>query len=207
MHLKHHLHVLRRRPTRRVRAAAAAALAAVLTLTACSTAPGLEEQARAGDNKNYVAGDGSVVEVAPSDRGEPVAVTGTSAEGEPIDLAKWRGDVVVLNVWYAACGPCRAEAPDLRDIATEYAADGVKFVGVNTRDDAKTAQAFQRRFEIPYPSIIDSDGSAIVALRGQVSPQAVPTTLVIDSEGRVAARILGLADPSILRSLVDDALA
>ncbi|HEX5510950.1 MAG TPA: TlpA disulfide reductase family protein [Actinomycetales bacterium] len=199
-----------RRPTRRtagLRAAAAAALAAVLALSACSTAPELEKQARAGDNKNYVAGDGSVVEVAASDRGEPVEVTGTSAEGKPVDLTKWRGDVVVLNVWYAACGPCRAEAPDLRDIANKYAADGVRFVGVNTRDDAKTAQAFQRRFEIPYPSIIDSDGAAIIALRGQVSPQAVPTTLVIDKEGRVAARILGIADPSVLRSLVDDALA
>jgi peroxiredoxin len=195
------------RRTARLKGAAAAVLAAVLALSACSTAPGLEKQARAGDNKNYVAGDGSVVEVAASDRGEPVDVTGTSAEGKPVDLAKWRGDVVVLNVWYAACGPCRAEAPDLRDIAKEYAPHGVKFVGVNSRDDAKTAQAFQRRFEIPYPSIIDSDGAAIVALRGQVSPQAVPTTLVIDSEGRVAARILGLADPSVLRSLVDDALA
>ncbi len=204
--MQHHpLRPIRR--SARLRGAAAAALAAVLVLSACSTAPELEKQARAGDNKNYVAGDGSVVEVAASDRGEPVAVTGTSAEGKPVDLAKWRGNVVVLNVWYAACGPCRAEAPDLRDLANEYAADGVKFVGVNTRDDAATAQAFQRRFEIPYPSIIDSDGAAIVALRGEVSPQAVPTTLVIDSEGRVAARILGLADPSVLRSLVDDALA
>lgn len=194
------------RTNRRLTAALGAAVAGVLLLSGCS-AGDLEQQARAGDNKNYVAGDGSVVELAASERGEPVEVSGTSAEGEPVDLADWRGDVVVLNVWYAACGPCRAEAPDLREIAAEYAGQGVRFVGVNTRDDAPTAQAFQRRFEISYPSIMDSDGAAIMALRGQVSPQAVPTTLVIDPQGRVSARILGLADPSILRSLIDDARA
>jgi thiol-disulfide isomerase/thioredoxin len=185
----------------------AAALSAVLLLAGCSSST-LQEQARAGDDKNYVAGDGSVVEVAPSDRGAPVEVRGTSAELQPVDLTAWRGDVVVLNVWYAACGPCRAEAPDLQAISADYAAKGVHFVGLNTRDDAQTAQAFQRRFEIGYPSILDGDGAAIVALRGEVSPQAVPTTLVIDRQGRVAGRILGrIADPSILTSLVDDALA
>ncbi len=189
-----------------MRRALAALTLAVMALAGCSGGT-LEQQARAGDDKGYLAGDGSVAEIAASDRGEPVAVTGTDADGEPVDLAQWRGDIVVLNVWYAACGPCRAEAPDLQAISTQYAADGVRFVGLNTRDDAPTAQAFQRRFEITYPSIMDADGSAIVGLQGQVSPQAVPTTLVLDRQGRVAARLLGKADASTLRSLVDSALA
>jgi peroxiredoxin len=179
---------------------------AVLALTGC-TASNLEQQARAGDDKGYLAGDGSVAEIAVSDRSDTVQVAGTDAEGAPVELAQWRGDVVVLNVWYAACGPCRAEAADLQAISDEYATNGVRFVGLNTRDDAPTAQAFQRRFEITYPSIMDADGSAIAGLQGQVSPQAVPTTLVIDRQGRVAARLLGVADPSTLRSLLDSALA
>ncbi|GAB2690356.1 TlpA family protein disulfide reductase [Thalassiella azotivora] len=191
---------------RRRRAATGLLLGAALALAGCGTTD-LQDQARSGDGRGYVAGDGTVTELAVSERGEPVELTGTSAEGDPVSLAEWRGDVVVLNVWYAACGPCRAEAPDLREAAAEYADDGVRFVGVNTRDDPPTAQAFQRTFEITYPSIIDTDGAAISALRGSVSPQAVPTTLVIDREGRVAARVLGVVDPSVLRTLVDDALA
>jgi peroxiredoxin len=188
--------------TRKIAALALAAIA----ITGCSGG-NLEQQARAGDNKGYLAGDGSVAEIAAGDRAQPVDVSGTDAEGGTVDLEQWRGNVVVLNVWYAACGPCRAEAADLQAISTEYAPDGVRFVGLNTRDDAPTAQAFQRRFGITYPSIMDADGSAIVGLQGQVSPQAVPTTLVIDRQGRVAARLLGTADPSTLRSLVDTALA
>ena len=186
---------------------AAVLVAVALGLAGCSGGSTLAQQARAGDDKNYVAGDGSVTELAESKRGEPVTVTGTSADGEAVDVAAWRGEPVVLNVWYAACGPCRAEAPDLQAIWSEYESRGVHFLGVNTRDDAPTAQAFQRRFEITYPSIVDADGAAILALRGEVSPQAVPTTLVVDRRGRVAARVLGLVDPSTLRSLVDEVLA
>ncbi len=170
------------------------ALLAALVLSACSTDP-LSAQARAGDDKNYVAGDGSVTELTPEQRGEPVQVAGTTTEGEPIDLADLRGEVVVLNLWYAACGPCRAEAPDLAEIATETADDGVAFVGINTRDEPPTAQAFERTFAVPYPSIIDNQGDVVLALRGEVSPQSVPTTLVVDRQGRVAARILGPVEP------------
>lgn len=182
------------------------AVVAAVALSGCSTDP-LSAQARAGDDKNYVAGNGSVTELAPDQRGEPVQVAGTSAAGEPIDLAELRGEVVVLNLWYAACGPCRAEAADLAEIATGTAVDGVRFVGINTRDEPETAQAFERTFEVPYPSIIDNQGAVVLALRGEVSPQSVPTTLVVDRQGRVAARILGPVNPSTLRTLVDSAVA
>lgn len=183
-----------------------ACLVAALLLSAC-TPDALSSQARAGDDKNYIAGDGSVTELAPAERGEPVDVTGTSAEGDPVDLADLRGEVVVLNLWYAACGPCRAEASDLVDVAAETGADGVRFLGINTRDEPATAQAFQRTYDVPYPSILDAQGAVVLALAGQVSPQAVPTTLVVDRQGRVAARVLGPVDPSVLKSLVDAAVA
>ena len=185
-------------------ALAAAAAAVLLGVAGCVGEGALPD--RAADDRGYVSGDGSTVELAPQQRGEPVAVTGVSAEGDRVDLGDWRGEVVVLNVWYNTCPPCRVEAPDLAALAAETAADGVRFVGINTRDDPATAQAFQRTFGITYPSIMDSSGEAVLALRGEVAPQAVPTTLVIDREGRVAARILGTADAGTLRTLVADAV-
>ena len=112
----------------------------------------------------------------------------------------------MLNTWYAACPPCRKEAPDLVQLAADFAADGVHFLGINGTDAAGAAQAYERTFAVTDPSIADTDGTAIAALQGAVPVQAVPTTVVVDREGRVAARILGLADPSTLRALVDDVL-
>lgn len=189
----------------------AAALAAVLALATagCSAQDQLSEQARAGDSKSYVAGDGSVTELAADRRGDPVDLAGpATGDAGTIDVTRWRGDVVVVNVWYAACPPCRAEAPDLARIAAEYAGDGVHVVGVNTEDSRATAEAFERQFGIGYPSVLDArSGQALLALRGQVPPGAVPSTLVLDRSGRVSARVLGVVDPSVLRSLLDAALA
>ncbi|WNB84752.1 TlpA disulfide reductase family protein [Cellulomonas sp. ATA003] len=142
----------------------------------------------------------------PDDRGEAVQLTGTDFSGNPVDTRQWAGDVVVVNTWYAACPPCRAEAPDLVAAAADYAAQGVHFIGVNGTDEGGAALAFDRTFDVPYPSISDTDGSAIADLQGHVPVQAVPTTLVLDRQGRVAARILGLADASTLRALIDEAL-
>jgi peroxiredoxin len=124
-----------------------------------------------------------------------------------VDLATWRGDVVVLNFWYAGCPPCRAEAPDLVALATDYEARGVRLLGVNSRDDAGTAQAFERTFAIPYPSLDDAQSRAVAALQGVVGVRAMPTTVVLDREGRVAARVIGRAEASTLRALVEQELA
>jgi thiol-disulfide isomerase/thioredoxin len=163
---------------------------------------------RAGDqpgaDQGYVAGDGSVIELPAGKRGDPVVVSGTDSAGKPVSSADFAGKVVVVNLWYAACGPCRDEAPDLAAIAGEYP-DTVAFLGVNTRDDADTAAAFEATFSIPYPSIVDSSGAAVLALRGVAPPNAVPTTLVLDASGRVSARISGRVDPSTLRALIDSA--
>lgn len=160
-----------------------------------------------GDNKNYIAGDGSVTEYAAGDRGEPLTVTGTKYDGTVVDSADWAGEVTVVNFWYAACAPCREEAPDLVALHDEYESAGAQFFGVNIRDTEQTAEAFERRFEIPYPSLDDQDGGVLLAMTSYVPPQAVPTTLVIDKEGRVSARILGLADKTTLGALIETALA
>lgn len=177
-------------------------LASLLAVSGCSRADSLGSQQKAGDEKDYVAGDGSVTELKAADRGSPISVKGKTADGRPVDIANDRGHVVVLNVWYAACAPCRSEAPDLRKLATAFTKDKVAFVGINTRDDAATARAFQQDFSITYPSVLDTSGSVILGLRGKVSPNAVPTTLVVDKQGRIAGRVLGIADPSTLRSMI-----
>jgi peroxiredoxin len=184
-------------------------LAALLTLGGCtpSAGPASDGRTETGAEAGYVSGDGSTRTWAPEDRGDPVELGGTDFTGAPVAVTDWRGDVVVVNTWYAACPPCRAEAPDLVALATDYADDGVHLLGLNGTDDAGTAQAFERTFGVPYPSIADTDGSAIAALQGAVPLQAVPTTVVLDREGRVAARVLGLADGSTLTAMVDDVLA
>ncbi|MFM5968782.1 MAG: TlpA family protein disulfide reductase [Micrococcales bacterium] len=179
---------------------AALAIAAT-TLTACTANDSLANQYRAGDNKNYIAGDGTVTEFAATDRGAPVKWAGTLADGSKLGSANLSGVVTVLNFWYAGCAPCRAEAPDLVAIAKAY--PKVQFIGVNVRDAAGTAAAFERKFKITWPSILDANsGSVVLAFTGIVTPQAVPTTLVIDAKGRVAARVLGRIEASTLKALI-----
>jgi thiol-disulfide isomerase/thioredoxin len=174
--------------------------AAALLLGAC----GSDTSDRYGDGENgFVAGDGVTTEIKPEDRADPVEFSGTTYEDEKFSSVDERGSVLVLNVWYASCAPCRKEAPDLVEIAGDYKDKGVDFVGINVRDEAGPALAFQKKYELPYPSLPDLDSSILYSLRGQVSPNAVPSTLVLDVEGRVAARISGAADPSILRSMLD----
>jgi thiol-disulfide isomerase/thioredoxin len=185
-------------------AAAVAAGALALTLAACGA-----QDSGAGDvvGQGFVSGDGSVQQWTPEERREPVTVEGTTFEGDEVTTADWRGDVVVLNTWYAGCAPCRAEAPDLVELATERADEGVRLLGINTEDDAGAGLAFQRTFEVPYPSIEDRSGRVVARLSGVVPLQAVPSTVVLDAEGRVAARVIGQVAGSTLDAIVDDVLA
>ncbi|TKV26505.1 TlpA family protein disulfide reductase [Arthrobacter sp. NamB2] len=188
-------------------AALAFAVPVSLVMTSCTAEDPLAQQAAAGDGKNYIAGDGSVTEYAESDRGQPVEVSGTLFDGTPVSSADWDDQVTVLNFWYASCAPCREEAPDLVSLHDEYTPQGAAFYGVNIRDERATAEAFERSFGIPYQSFDDKDGGVLLDMTQYVPPQAVPTTIVLDREGRVSARILGLADRGTLKALITDALA
>ncbi len=170
-------------------------------LVGCASDP-LADQFRAGDNKNYIAGDGTVTEFALGSRPGFEAFVGTTESGQVLDSSAFEGNVIVMNWWYSACAPCRAEASDLAMLSVEFE-DSVQFVGVNVRDTAETALAFDRNFRIEYPSVIDAQsGQVSLAFTGVVSPQAVPTTIVIDRDGKVASRILGRIEASILRTLI-----
>ncbi|MGI9824328.1 TlpA family protein disulfide reductase [Agromyces sp. Marseille-Q5079] len=199
-----------RRTTRgRGPAAAVAALvaASALLLTGCTSDP-LADQFREGSGKNYIAGDGSISEYAADDRGETISFSGETVEGDTFDSADTLGEVTVVNFWYAGCAPCRVESPILEEVHQGYDEADVAFIGVNVRDQADTAASFEKTYGVTYPSIIDVEsGEAQLAFAGPVPPAAVPTTIVLDQEGRVAARVLGqLTDASILSSIVDRVL-
>ncbi|MGY5766167.1 TlpA family protein disulfide reductase [Brachybacterium sp. DNPG3] len=195
-------------PSRRALLAGAGSLGAAALLAACGTDTS-DRYATGGsdDDSGYVSGDGIAVEIDAADRGDAVDFSGTDYDGQAFASADVLGEVLVLNVWYASCPPCRQEAPDLQAIHEEFAEDGVVMVGVNVRDEAGPAQAFEEKYGLTYPSLPDLDATIMYALRGQVSPNAVPSTLVIDHEGRVAARISGAADPSTLRAMIQKVLA
>jgi len=185
----------------------AAGVSLVLVLAGCAAAGDDGGDVQDVVDQGYQSGDGSTTTWPRAARVGPLEITGTDYEGTTHDLAQWRGDVVVLNTWYAACPPCRVEAPDLAAVATDYADQGLRVLGVNSRDAAGAAQAFQRQLEVPYPSLDDTGGSAIAALQGVVPVNAVPTTVLLDRDGRVAARVLGLVEASTLRALVEELLA
>lgn len=138
--------------------------------------------------------------VAPDIRGETLA-------GGQLAVADLRNRVVVVNVWGSWCNPCRAETPDLVRVAAATKAQGVQFVGIDTRDNLDAARAFVRAFKVPYPSIIDRDGQVLLNFNGLIPAYAVPSTVVIDPAGKIAARMIGRIGYSTLQGVVHDVLA
>jgi len=191
------------------RAAIVLAVVSALALSGCTSGDSLAEQFREGTGQGFISGDGAYTVIAEADRGEPIEFTGVVENGDTVSTDNYRGDVLVVNFWFAGCPPCRLEAPDLEELSQQFIPDGVSFLGVNIYDQAATALSFADEFGVTYPSILDvNDGSVRLAFAGQVAPNAVPTTLVLDREGRVAARISGLlTEPSVLRSMITDTLA
>jgi thiol-disulfide isomerase/thioredoxin len=181
--------------------------AVLLGVSACSTdADSIAAQARSGDGKDYVSGDGSIQLLAPDHRSSPLTLSGVTMQGAQWKVADAKNDVLVLNVWGQWCGPCVAEMPQLQKVWAQLSAAGkpVKFMGVNERDSVQTAMAFLAVNKITYPSLQDNGGATILDLRGLAN--TTPTTLVLDREGRVAARVSGPVAASTLSGLVSDVL-
>jgi thiol-disulfide isomerase/thioredoxin len=185
---------LRNRPG----AALVGAVCAVIALTGCASNASTAADAGTG----YVAGDGSAIVLAEADR-KPAP----ELSGEVLGGSSWSspgaGEVVVANVWASWCAPCRAEAPTLEQVWQERADQGVQFVGINTRDSEAAALAFIDRYGITYPNLVDNNGAIQLAFRDTLPPQAIPSTVFIDRQGRVAARVLGEIDQVRLNGILD----
>jgi thiol-disulfide isomerase/thioredoxin len=191
----------------RTRLAAVAAAALVLLVSGCgSTSDGPSADGTSADS-GFVAGDGSIVVLPESQRVAAPDLVGTTLDGDTFRLADQRGEVVVMNVWASWCAPCRAEAPTLAALSDELDGLGVQFVGLDTRDSDVPARAFAEKFGIGYPNVIDRDGQLQLLFGDSLPPQAIPSTLVIDAEGRVAARALGKVSESSLRGMIEPLLA
>lgn len=175
-----------------------------LGLAGCSSGQVGRADSDGGSDIGFVAGDGVLTLVPAGEREPAPPFSGPLLDGGEFDLASMLGDVVVLNVWGSWCAPCRQEAPGLQAVYQEFADSGVQFVGVNTRDTKANARAFQTEFGITYPSVFDPKGEALLAFRDQLPPAAIPSTLVIDRQGRMAARVVGPISEESLRDLVSD---
>jgi Thiol-disulfide isomerase and thioredoxins len=182
------------------------ALALALGTSACSDgADSISAQAKQGSGKGYVAGDGTIEQIAKAERSIQIAVSGTTLDGEALDTSALQGKVVVVNTWGSWCPPCNAEAPDLQRTWESFQGKDVEFVGVDLRDSPETGLAFQRKFGLTYPSLRWDGGTVLLQMKGKAT--ATPTTLVLDRTGRLAGRISGRADASTLRGMVENVLA
>jgi thiol-disulfide isomerase/thioredoxin len=162
------------------------------------------DKADTGD-KGYIDGTGIITRLAVDKRKKPGQVSGETLSGKKLDLSSYAGKVIVLNVWGSWCPPCRKETPDLVAAAKALRPKGVEFLGLNTRDnDPGPAKAFVRTFEVPYPSVYDPHGAQLLGFRDTLPPSAIPSTLVIDRQGRVAARVLGPMTRRTLEALAGD---
>lgn len=170
---------------------------ALLALTACGDPAAADGQTES----RYVGGDGRAVIVPTNEREPAPKLSGELLDGQQYNV-DYTGKVTALNVWASWCPPCRAEAPALDQIATEMRPSGVQFVGMDTRDDRAAAQQFEKRFEVSYPSLWDPAGQLQLAFRDTLPPQAIPSTLLVDKQGRVAGRILGPVDRTQLREML-----
>jgi thiol-disulfide isomerase/thioredoxin len=180
------------------------ALLAAVAVSVSGVLAGCSNVSGTGD-KGYIDGEGVITVLAADKRKAPGDVTGTTLEGEDVSLSSYAGKVVVLNVWAAWCPPCRAEADELAAAQKELEPRGVVFLGINSRDSSEdSARAFQRTYDVPYPSIYDPSGRNLLAFHGTLTPNSIPSTVIIDKDGRVAASVLGaVSSKTTLVDIVD----
>ncbi|MGW2823220.1 TlpA family protein disulfide reductase [Streptomyces sp. NPDC001443] len=183
----------------------AGAAVAALLLSACTSGG----TSGGGGDTNFVLGkDG----IATADKGERAAapdLSGETVDGKRLDVAAYKGQVVVLNVWGSWCPPCRAEASGFEKVHQDLKGQGVQFVGINTRDTSTSpARAFEKQYGVSYQSLYDPTGKLMLRFaKGTLNPQAIPSTLVLDRDGKIAARSLSALSEEKLRKMISPVLA
>ncbi len=195
----------RRRYSRRT-AVRASVLGGVALVGAAGLVAGLagctNSTGGAGDTGYVGSATTGVTSYAPSQRVAAPTMSGTTLDGKQLSLSDYRGKVVVVNVWGSWCGPCRREAPALEETFTKYQPKGVQFLGINTEDNAAAALAFDSADSITYPSLQDPGETLLLQLKTIVPPTAIPSSVIIDRNGKLAARIIGeTTEPQLAQSL------
>jgi peroxiredoxin len=160
-------------------------------------------------NTGFVTGTDGIATVAKAERAAAPELSGKTIDGEQLDVADYKGDIVVLNVWGSWCGPCRLEAKNFVKVSEDLKDQGVQFVGINTRDTStKPAVAFEKEYGVTYPSLYDPTGKLMLRFeKGTLNPQAIPSTIVIDREGKIASRSLKPLSEESLRKMIKPILA
>ncbi|MFE7644535.1 TlpA family protein disulfide reductase [Streptomyces phaeoluteigriseus] len=183
----------------------AVAVAAATLLSACTSGG----TSGGGGDTNFVMGENGISTVEKGERTAAPDLSGKTIDGKQLDVASYKGKIVVLNVWGSWCAPCRAEAPNFQKVSTDLKARGVQFVGINTRDTSTSnALAFEKEQGVTYPSLYDPTGRLMLRFeKGTLNPQAIPSTLVLDRDGRIAARSLAALSEEKLRAMIDPVLA
>ena len=182
----------------------AAALVAMLIVASCART-GADEQTRSAGQVGYPDVPRNLTRVPPDQRKELPSVSGPAlGSNQTISTQDYRGKVVVINVWGSWCPPCRKEAPDLQAASVETK-DVAQFVGITSKDyDPAPAEAFVRSFKITYPSIYDPTGKVLLAFAGDLPPSAIPSTMIIDQQGRLAVRVLSEVSMITLVDMIND---
>ncbi len=184
-----------------------AALPTLLLLTALILS-GCSGDSSASSDEGYVSGDSVIQQIPMTERRDVPPITGELLDGGTYDSRDHLDRVVVYNVWGSWCAPCREEAPILRRVWNETRNAGVQFVGINVRDNNAAARAFERQYKITYPSITTADSSeALLAFGPELPASAVPSTIIVDRQGRIAGRIIGATTYGTLSALVEETLA
>ncbi len=155
--------------------------------------------------KGFVSGNGAVTVVPEGQRRAPAPISGTTIDGKRVSLADFAGRIVVMPVWGSWCGPCRAEAPMLQAASKDLADEGVVFLGINVRDDNQGKRdAFVRTTGMTYPSLDNTDGSVLLNFHAGMTPNVIPSVAFIDSDGKVAAAVLGEITRTTLYDVIEE---
>jgi peroxiredoxin len=195
----------RRARSRTALLAATSAAAAALALSAC-TSGGMSG---GGGDTNFVPGANGIDTAAQGERAAAPELSGKTIDGKQLSTADYKGKVLVINVWGSWCPPCRAEAKNFQTVYDDVKDQGVEFVGINTRDTSTTpAKAFEKEYGVTYPSLYDPTGKQMLRFgKGTLNPQAIPSTLVVDRDGKIAARTLQPLSEEKLRGMIKPVLA
>ena len=184
---------------------AAFALAATAALSGCTGGSGAVANGPQVGEQGYVSGNGTIKVITRSERDAAPPVRGRLLDGGSYDIREHVGQVVVVNFWASWCPPCRSEQPRLNEAYTSVRGKDVEFVGVDLRDQDPAARAFRRTYAVTYPSIVDEPGSTLLGFRD--IPASPPSTVVIDRNGRIAAKLLGEAPAGVLKPIIEQIAA